>query len=56
MNIDVIWKYLYYLFKMITTCGMQALHGLFSSRPKASTLPADLNAQLITVSHQESIS
>ncbi|KAL5020867.1 hypothetical protein ScPMuIL_000022 [Solemya velum] len=33
---------------MITTCGMQALHGLFSSRPKASTLPADLNAQLIT--------
>nr|XP_006820689.1 PREDICTED: RRP12-like protein-like [Saccoglossus kowalevskii] len=32
---------------LITSCAMQALHGMFMSKPKSSSLPADLNAQLI---------
>ncbi|XP_069705584.1 RRP12-like protein [Periplaneta americana] len=33
---------------LVTSCGMQALHGLFVSRPSASCLPPQLNAQLVT--------
>ena len=35
---------------MVKSAGMKALHGLFVGEPKAASLPADLNAQLITVS------
>ena len=31
--------------------GMKALYGLFMQRPSASSLPADVNAQIINVSH-----
>lgn len=33
---------------LVLSCGMQALHGLFSSRPFATSLPAELNAQIIS--------
>ncbi|KAK3094601.1 hypothetical protein FSP39_003915 [Pinctada imbricata] len=33
---------------MVTACGMQALYGLLSSKPKPTTLSAELNAQIIT--------
>ncbi|XP_048249347.1 RRP12-like protein [Haliotis rufescens] len=33
---------------LIRSCGLQALHGLFSSQPKSSCLSAELNAQIIT--------
>lgn len=32
---------------LITTCALQALYGLFISRPNINTCPATLNAQLI---------
>jgi len=32
----------------IVSTGLAALHGLFFARPSASTLPADLNGQLLT--------
>ncbi|XP_049862058.1 RRP12-like protein [Schistocerca gregaria] len=32
----------------IISCGLQALHGLFISRPSSKTLPGELNAQLVT--------
>lgn len=32
---------------MVTASSMQALHGLFSAKPKPETLSADLNAQMI---------
>ncbi|XP_038070845.1 RRP12-like protein [Patiria miniata] len=32
---------------LMTSVCMQALHGMFTAKPKASNLPADLNAQLI---------
>lgn len=35
---------------MVTSCGMKALFGLFSGTPKPTTLNAELNAQIITVS------
>ena len=37
---------------MVKSAGMKALHGLFVGEPKAASLPADLNAQLITVGIQ----
>lgn len=33
---------------LVSSCGMQALHSLFVSRPSAVVLPAPLNAQLIS--------
>uniref|UniRef100_S4RSV7 Ribosomal RNA processing 12 homolog n=1 Tax=Petromyzon marinus TaxID=7757 RepID=S4RSV7_PETMA len=33
---------------LVTARGMQALHALFAAQPKQHTLPAELNAQLIT--------
>ena len=33
--------------------GMKALYGLFMQRPSASSLPADVNAQIINVSHRK---
>ncbi|XP_034255302.1 RRP12-like protein [Thrips palmi] len=33
---------------LVSSCGMQALHSLFVSRPSAVILPATLNAQLIS--------
>ncbi|XP_067007465.2 RRP12-like protein [Anabrus simplex] len=33
---------------LVTSCGMQALYGLFVSQPPVTSLPASLNAQLIT--------
>lgn len=38
------------VFQMVTSCGMKALFGLFSGTPKPTTLNAELNAQIITVS------
>ena len=35
---------------MITSVSMQALHGMFAMRPSEKSLPADLNARIITVS------
>ena len=35
---------------MVKSAGMKALHGLFSGNAKPTSLPADLNAQIITVS------
>ena len=35
---------------MVKSAGMKALHGLFSGNAKPISLPADLNAQIITVS------
>ncbi|XP_054266666.1 RRP12-like protein [Macrosteles quadrilineatus] len=32
---------------LINSCGLQALHGLFVSRPSPAVLPAELNAKLI---------
>ncbi|XP_033098395.1 RRP12-like protein isoform X2 [Anneissia japonica] len=32
---------------LVTSVSMQCLHSLFSSKPKASSLPADLNARII---------
>ncbi|XP_070541212.1 RRP12-like protein [Ptychodera flava] len=32
---------------LVMSCAMQALHGMFLLKPKPSSLPADLNAQLI---------
>lgn len=32
---------------MINSCSLQALHGLFVSRPKVTVLSPDLNAKLI---------
>ncbi|CAH1783394.1 unnamed protein product, partial [Owenia fusiformis] len=32
---------------LTTSVSLQALHGMFSSRPKSTCLPADLNAQII---------
>lgn len=37
---------------MVKSAGMKALHGLFIGEPKSTSLPADLNAQIITVSSQ----
>ena len=34
--------------QMTLSCGFQALHGLFSGRPSSKSLPADLNAKLIS--------
>ncbi|KAM9701669.1 RRP12-like protein [Dama dama] len=33
---------------LVTACAMQAFHSLFHAKPSASTLPAELNAQIIT--------
>ena len=33
---------------MTVSCGMQALHALFNSRPGPTSLPAELNAQLVS--------
>ncbi|MXQ92724.1 hypothetical protein E5288_WYG004352 [Bos mutus] len=33
---------------LVTACAMQAFHSLFHAKPRASTLPAELNAQIIT--------
>lgn len=38
------------VFQMVTSCGMKALFGLFCGTPKPTTLNAELNAQIITVS------
>ncbi|XP_077992398.1 RRP12-like protein [Glandiceps talaboti] len=32
---------------LVTSCAMQALHGMFTAKPKSTSLPADMNAQLI---------
>ncbi|XP_041369339.1 RRP12-like protein [Gigantopelta aegis] len=32
---------------MVRACGMQTLHGLFSSKPKSQSLPAELNARIV---------
>ncbi|XP_061180059.1 RRP12-like protein isoform X1 [Saccostrea echinata] len=32
---------------MVTSCGMKALYGLFNGNPRATTLNAELNAQMI---------
>ena len=32
----------------VISCGMQALYGLYASRPNSSCLPPDLNAQLVS--------
>ena len=37
-------------FQMVTSVSMQTLHGMFAMRPNAKSLPADLNARIITVS------
>lgn len=36
--------------QLVTACAMQAFHSLFSAQPSTSCLPAELNAQIITVS------
>lgn len=36
--------------QLVTACAMQAFHSLFSAQPCTSCLPAELNAQIITVS------
>ena len=41
-----------FLYQMVKSAGMKALHGLFVGDPKPTSLPADLNAQIITVSSQ----
>ncbi|XP_010972684.3 RRP12-like protein [Camelus dromedarius] len=33
---------------LVTACAMQAFHSLFHAKPSPSTLPAELNAQIIT--------
>lgn len=38
------------LLQLVTACAMQAFHGLFSAQPSPACLPAELNAQIITVS------
>ena len=35
---------------MVTSSGMKALYGLFSGSPKPTSLNAELNAQIVTVS------
>ena len=42
--------YTYFSFQMVTSVAMQALHSMFLAEPKEKSLPAQLNAQLITVS------
>ena len=34
--------------RLSLSCGFQALYGLFAARPSSKSLPADLNARLIT--------
>ncbi|XP_007456265.1 PREDICTED: RRP12-like protein isoform X4 [Lipotes vexillifer] len=34
--------------KLVTACAMQAFHSLFHAKPSPGTLPAELNAQIIT--------
>lgn len=36
--------------KLVTACAMQAFHKLFSGKPNPSSMSAELNAQIITVS------
>lgn len=33
---------------LVTSSGMQALHSLFASRPRAGIVPPQLNAQIIS--------
>lgn len=40
----------YVSLQLVTACAMQAFHSLFSAQPSTSCLPAELNAQIITVS------
>lgn len=35
--------------QLVTACAMQAFHSLFHAKPGPGTLPAELNAQIITV-------
>lgn len=37
------------MLQLVTASAMQAFHRLFSGKPNASTLSAELNAQIITV-------
>ncbi|KAG8237559.1 hypothetical protein J437_LFUL017765 [Ladona fulva] len=37
---------------LVTSCGMQALHGLLVSRPSSSSFPPELNARLIAALFQ----
>ena len=34
------------------SCSFQALHGLFAGRPSSKSLPAELNAQLISALYE----
>lgn len=36
--------------QLVTACAMQAFHSLFSAQASVACLPAELNAQIITVS------
>ena len=36
--------------QLVTACAMQAFHSLFSAQASVVCLPAELNAQIITVS------
>lgn len=36
--------------QLVTACAMKAFHSLFVAQPPSSCLPAELNAQIITVS------
>lgn len=38
------------LLQLVTACAMQAFHSLFSAQASVACLPAELNAQIITVS------
>lgn len=38
-----------YSLQLVTACAMQAFHSLFHAKPALGTLPAELNAQIITV-------
>lgn len=35
--------------QLVTACAMQAFHSLFHAKPGPGTLPAELNAQIVTV-------
>lgn len=42
--------------QLVTAAGLAVLHGLFSAQPQKSSLPAQLNAQIITVSYEKLVS
>ena len=47
-NLCQLWKLCSLLYRLALSCGFQALYGLLAARPSAKSLPAELNARLIT--------